>query len=408
MRLIQLTLATVLALAATAHADGDKAKAEQYFRAGALAFKQQSFAAAAEQFEQAYREAPLPEIAFSAAQAYRRQYFIEPKPEYVKRAVELYTAYLDKVKSGGRVGDASDGLAEMKHELDRLTASGAHIAGIPTALTRIAVSVTIAGEQKTAVGELSAIPATDTTGVSATVDGKPVELFTPLQVEPGEHDVTVTAPGYFPVQLKRRVVDGITELVEAELKPEPAKLVITTDDNARVEINGRFAGDSPLAPQELPAGAYTITLTRAGREPIVREVALGRGETKTIVADMHKTTRRKIVPWLAGGAGAFAIASTVTAIFAESKDHDLSALETRREATGWSTADASAYTSDVNKRDELRTTAWVLGGAAVATGAVAAALYFFDRPQPTERAIDRAVVPTAGPHGAGVSLVGRF
>ena len=117
------TLALIIALvAATAHADRDKA--EKYFSAGAAAYKQQSFAAAAEQFELAYKELALPEIAFSAAQAYRRQYFVDPKPEYVKRAVELYRIYLDQVKSGGRVGDASDGVAEM-HVMDAIRRSAA-------------------------------------------------------------------------------------------------------------------------------------------------------------------------------------------------------------------------------------------------------------------------------------------
>ena len=109
--------------AGIAHAE-DKAAAERYFRAGAKAYAAQNFAAAATDFDEAYKALPLPEIAFSAAQAYRRLYRVEPKPEYVRRAVELYRAYLDKVKTGGRVGDAADNLAEMERELDKLEASG--------------------------------------------------------------------------------------------------------------------------------------------------------------------------------------------------------------------------------------------------------------------------------------------
>src|SRR5436305_266246 len=89
-------------------ARADRVKAEQYFHAGAEAFKQQRFSAAAEAFEAAYKEEHLPEIAFSTAQAYRRQYFISPKLAFAQRAVELYRVYLDAVKSGGRIGDASD------------------------------------------------------------------------------------------------------------------------------------------------------------------------------------------------------------------------------------------------------------------------------------------------------------
>src|SRR5262249_12565984 len=92
-----------------AHAD-PRANAEKYFRAGAQAYSAQNFAAAAQDFDEAYKAMPIPEIAFSAAQAYRKLYRVEPKAEYVKRSVELYRAYLEKVKSGGRVGDAADSL----------------------------------------------------------------------------------------------------------------------------------------------------------------------------------------------------------------------------------------------------------------------------------------------------------
>src|ERR1700689_2100099 len=161
MRATLMVAVVALAIAAPAHAE-DLDKAKQYFRAGEQAFKSQSFAAAAENFEQAYKQAPsLPEIAFSAAQAYRRQYFVDPKPEYVKRAVELYRFYLDQVKSGGRVGDASDGVAEMQRELDRLTASAQKIGEVKRDATRLAVSV-------------------EAPGAKATLDGKPIELFAPI------------------------------------------------------------------------------------------------------------------------------------------------------------------------------------------------------------------------------------
>src|SRR5262245_17667713 len=99
----------IVATGAPARAD-NRGEAERYFRAGAKAYAAQSFAAAAADFDEAYKQLPLPEIAFSGAQAYRRLYRVEPKPEYLKRAVELYRVYLDKVKTGGRVGDAADSL----------------------------------------------------------------------------------------------------------------------------------------------------------------------------------------------------------------------------------------------------------------------------------------------------------
>lgn len=390
----------VMLVAGVAHAE-DRAKAEQYFRAGAQAFKNQSFAAAAEQFELAYREMPLPEIAFSTAQAYRRQYLIEPKPEYVKRAVELYRLYLSRVKKGGRTGDASDGLYEMERELDRLTAQGTRIGElVARPATRLAVSVGIAGENRAAPNDLSVLPATDTSGVHATLDGKPVELFVPVDVTPEVHVVKVTAAGYFPLQVERRVVEGATELVEVELKPEPAHLAIETEGGAQIAIDGR-----PSAPvSEVVAGKHVVVVTRRGREPVVRELELGRGETKKLEVSLGYTGKRRMLPWLVGGAGAFAVLSGLSVLGALSEDGKMSSLASTYRTSGFTVDQLAEYRSDAQRRDDLRSSSYVLGGVAVAVGLAAAAVYYLDNPQPSERAI----VPIATPTSAGVGVVGRF
>ncbi|MDB4956871.1 MAG: hypothetical protein JWO36_4440, partial [Myxococcales bacterium] len=113
MTRIRIMIAVVAFAAGTAHAE-DKAAGERYFRAGAKAYSAQNFAAAATDFDEAWKAFPIPEIAFSAAQAYRKLYRIDPNPGHVRRAIELYRRYLEKVKSGGRVGDAVDNLAEME------------------------------------------------------------------------------------------------------------------------------------------------------------------------------------------------------------------------------------------------------------------------------------------------------
>src|SRR5439155_6392971 len=121
------------------------------------------------------------------------------------------------VKTGGRVADASDGLAEMQRELDKLTAQGTKIEIVQRTATRLAISVSVAGEHAVAITELSMIPASDTLGAKATLDGKAVELFIPQDVTVAEHTIEVTAPGYFPFQTKRRAIEGASDVVEAEL-----------------------------------------------------------------------------------------------------------------------------------------------------------------------------------------------
>ena len=396
-------LAVVLIVLAAAPARADRAKAEEYFRAGAQAFKQQNFGAAAEQFELAYRELPLPQIAFSAAQAYRRQYFIDPQPRYVQRAVELYEKYLADVKTGGRVGDAADGLAEMRRELDRLNARGTHFEAAQQPQTRLAVSVTVAGEARAALGDLSAVPVTDTTGVHATLDGKPVELFAPIEVAPGDHVVEVRAPGYFPIRIARRAVEGASDVVEAELRPVPAHVTVHTDDGASVAIDGKPVGTAPLAALALPAGRHTVAITRRGRIPVVRDVELARDQALALDAPLAKTGKRRALPWLLGGTGVLAAGSAVTAVLALSADDRLGKLERERTTTGLTAAQFHDLQDEQRKRDRYRDAAFALGGAAVAAGAVAAAFYWFDSPGP-----EHALVPAITGDSAGVSLVGRF
>src|SRR5262249_49982115 len=73
---------TLVALltAASGRAD-DVEQAKNYFNAGATAYAAGQFVAAAQAFDQAYKLAPRPAILFSMAQAERRQYVIDSRPE---------------------------------------------------------------------------------------------------------------------------------------------------------------------------------------------------------------------------------------------------------------------------------------------------------------------------------------
>jgi hypothetical protein len=394
----------LLALASPAHAD--RAAAEAHFRTGASAYKAQNFIAASEAFELAYTELPLPEIAFSAAQAYRRRYQAQPEPRFVQRAAELYTVYLQQVTSGGKVREASDHLETMNAELARLDKAGKLT---PTSVqppepprTRLGVSVTIAraageAQELTEVGEGE----NPFTNVKATLDGQPVDAFTLVEVTAGPHTVTASADGYRPAEKQVVAADGDSKFFELELVPLPAKLAIKTEGGARIAIDGRPAS-GPLL--EVPAGKHLVTITRSGREPFARELAVARGQELTVEADLVATGRRRAVPYVLGGAALLTAATLTTAIMAVVRDGQ--AQDLRETIRGGNAAPTVADDLDdrVASRDTYVTASWVLGGAALVTTAVGVGLLLFDHPSAESARVTPIVTSTS----ATVGVSGSF
>jgi hypothetical protein len=398
----------VVALVATAlpaHADDRKA-AERHFRMGEKAYKAQNFSAAAENFEAAYKELPLPEIAFSAAQAFRRQYRVEPRLEYARRAVELYRIYLAKVKTGGKVGVAADSIGEMQREADKLTAAGAKAAALISAnQTRLGVSPQLATEKRELMTEIADLPDDNAVKITTLIDGKIVPPFEMIDVEPGPHKVHVEAEGYLPAETTERAVKGVSSVAEITMVPRPARVTITTERGAKVRVDGRPVGTAPLASLELPAGKHLITVVRAGREPSSREIDVTRGQALALDEPLETTGRRRAVPFVATGAGllgAFAITSVVYAVVENSRaTSQLAEIE-----RGDQRPDAAdRYASLIERRDRALTASYISGGAAIAVGVMAGALYWLDKPSEEHVRVTPAV--TVG-GGASVVIGGRF
>ena len=392
-------LLVIVLLASTAFAE-DRATAEKYFRAGAKAYAAQSFEAAAAHFEEAYKALPLPEIAFSTAQAYRKLYRVDAKPQYVKRAVELYRVYLANVKKGGRVGDAADSLGEMERELSRL--GSVKIDAMPTVeRTRIGVHVSIEGQTLDAVREVGDMTGNSLEGVVTKLDGKVVEPFALIDVREGDHAVSVTAAGYFPVEKKQRAVKGATALVEVELKPKPAVVNVKTESGARINVDGRGMLGSTF---ELAAGKHLLTVTRSGREPFGREVSLSRGQELKLDAPLEKTGKRKAVPWVLGGAGVLAALSVTSMAFAISHDGNAEDLDKAIKRGNAPAGAADERDGEINKRDDYRTGAYIFGGAALVAGTVGFLLLTFDSPS----AESVRISPVATGTTTGITATGRF
>ncbi|HSN27646.1 MAG TPA: PEGA domain-containing protein [Kofleriaceae bacterium] len=398
-------LAIVALLCAVASAD-DRAAAERYFRAGEKAYAAQNFEAAAENFEEAYKQAPLPEIAFSAAQAYRRQYRVDARPEYCARAVELYKLYLGKVKTGGRVADAADALVEMQHELDRLIKLGLKVSPeVAAEHTLLGVSPALGDARRAATTEMhevdegrGAAPA-----IAVTFDGKRVEPYSLNPIEPGVHAIHVEAPGYKPFDLQENIVQGTTNMLDVTLEPRPAHVTFDVEADAQIAVDGRPLGTTPLV-VDVPAGRHLVAFTHRGREPVVRDIAFDRGQDLRLQQPLAMTARRRAVPYVVIGAASLGLLCGASAIAALVEDSRASSLHQRIAMGNAPLSVGLDYQSKLAWRDRFVTATWTTGALALATGAAAAWLYYADHPSPETT----HVAPMAGPSGGGAMLFGSF
>jgi hypothetical protein len=248
-----------------------------------------------------------------------------------------------------------------------------------------------------------------------TIDGKEVERNTTVEVAPGERVVAARAEGYYPEERRIRVGNGLSP-VPFELKPRPATLSIKSQPDARITVDGRSVLLRGMS-TEVPAGTRWTTVSARGRRPVSREVTLEPGKQLTLDAPLQPTTQRRAVRWVAVGGGALlagAIATTVVALAADFSAADL------RDGASLSMAEAADYERYRDRRNQLRVTSVLLGGAALVTAGIAVAMYYLDEPsadallRPVEQRPDARFTPIAfggidgGGLGFGLGYAGGF
>ena len=398
--LIALLVSMAAALPARAQpAAGEaagRAEAEQFFRAGERAFKNNSFQAAAELFERAYATLPLPAIAFSAAQAYRLQYALDADPSKLKRAVKLYEAYVAQDPKGKRVGDAAKILAELRPRLEELEKRG-KVDDMPVKTDATTIMVTTTA---------------DVAGATLAIDGgKPEALHAMREIAPGRHKVVVSAPGYFPAERSKEVLKGVPNVVEIELKPRPAVVSVRAADGAQVSVNGRPAGVTPLVrPIELPPGKHLVTITRRGHHPWSREIQVKRGQSVELDPSFHRTGQRTLAWAVLGVSGGLMVGAGVTFGMSVAAASDANDLNEKRNEQGLSEAEREDYDDALDRRDARRSATWILLGSSAAVATAGFLLYFMDNPRAEAEAAapGLTVSASAGGDSLGLALGGRF
>ena len=118
--------------------------------------------------------------------------------------------------------------------------------------------------------------------MTAAVDGQVTEI-TPegVSILSGQHELTLSAPGYVPETVALTVVAGINQnLGSIELTPADATLSLnSTPAGAGVTVDGVFAGLTPIVLPLSPSDRHAISLSRAGYRPATLSLTLAKGET---------------------------------------------------------------------------------------------------------------------------------
>jgi len=379
--------------------DDKRPEAKRLFRAGAAAYAAGQYLAAAQALEQSYEIMPMTATAFSLAQAYRLQFFIDQDTRHLERAIALYRLYIDAVSMGARRGDAVASVAELepiKLRLDEERKKRSVIA--PTIVEPY--------EPPTQIMVVSAAPES-----KISIDGGESTNQMPMVavVEPGLHVAKIEAPGYQSMTKQITAVKGRLIVVEVDLKEEPAQVWFRGAPGAQVWLDGRLVARLPLrAPVLVTAGKHRVYVTQKGREPWARYMTVERGGTLNVQVSLPVTVQRQISYGFMGVGTLGLITAGVFGLMALQEEQEAVRLQNQRENSYITTRDAELYASLVEDRDSHATSAWLSLGISLAVTGAGSLLYHFDPGQSMAKPASTwlSFVPTAD--GVAFGLGGRF
>ena len=380
-------------------AQSKRPEAKRLFRAGAAAYAAGQYLAAAQALEQSYELIPMPATAFSLAQAYRLQFFIDQDSRHLERAIALYRVYIDAVASGQRRGDAVASLAELepiKLRMDEERKQRSAIA--PTTIEPY--------EPPTQIMVVSSAP-----GVKISIDGGESSSQVPVVavVEPGLHIAKVQADGYKTVTKQITAVEGRLVVVEVDLKEEPAEVWFRGVPGAQVWLDGRVVAQLPLqSPVAITAGKHRIYVTKKGRVPWARYVTVERGGTLDVKVELPITVQRQISYGFMGVGTLGLVGAGVIGLLALQEEQEAVRLSDQRTTSYLTRSEAERYATLVEDRDAHATAAWLSFGISMAVTAAGSLLYHFEPSRAMSTSGDTwlSVVPTH--QGLGFGLSGRF
>jgi hypothetical protein len=401
--------AAVAPLAASAADDVEQAKA--LFNAGAQAYAATRYQDAVHSFQAAYRKAPRPAILFSLAQAYRRLYVIDPKPESLKAAIANYRRYLAEVPQGGRRADATEALSELEVVAARLDV---HAPAAAPAEPEVAVEV----KPRTRINVTS-----PTAGARVSLDGgAPVDVPLMAEVQPGKHTIKLTADGFADEEREILAVEGDVTGLDRELRERPARIEITAPEGAQVMLDGRLVGTTPLPVIEVAPGRRFFAVTLNGYKPFSRELSLRRGQSQAVNVTLSTTTQRTASYGFFIAGGLTAGAGVLTLLHFLAAQGEARALWDKRRDERLTEQELRDYKEHLDDAGQYGFATMGLMGAAATMALTGFVFYAFDaslpppppartEPTPSREArptLDLAAAPLLAPGVAGARLTGRF
>jgi hypothetical protein len=356
-------LCTSFPAVAQSTGEGDLERAKASFKAGAKAYAAGDYLAAIQALDAAYAVSPLPAIAFSLAQAERKQYFVDQRREHLDRAILLFRQYLDQEPRGARREDASLAIAQLETLLGAGAgpkASGGHAQPRPTRL----------------------MIQSNAPGATISLDGG-AAAPSPLirEVAPGKHRALVRAQGFQPVERDVTAVQGELLLTEIELPELPTSLFVWAPADSEVVVDGVYVGrGGGLVTVPVSTGSHQLTVMRKGHRVVRRDLVIERGQTHTEVVALERTTQRRLSEFLFIGGGAALGASLVWSAFAVRAQNDAEDFLRRQSREPVRSADLIAYDASIVERNRFRTAATVSVAGAFGMFITGLFLHELDRP----------------------------
>lgn len=340
--------------------DADRARA--LYEAGGRAYGAGNFDIAIDAFESAREIAERDVVVFALAQAYRLRYFDRGQLPDLEKAIGAYRRYLALAPAGTRRIHATQHLSVLEPFLERKHIEAVAATPAPPKARLIVTS--------------------DVADAEARVDdGPPLPIPATFEVEPGAHQVIVTAALHRDARQETIAVADTAVAVALNPAPVPGRLSVRLPGAARLAIDDRPIDRGARAlPIEVLPGVHTLVARAPGHRTRQARVEIRADEALEVDLSLEPTTQRLVAWGALGAAGLLATGSAVTGIIALDAQSDARDLEARLGA-GLTGAEFDTHDRLRDKRDDYASATLILGitsGVALLSGLL---LWVFDAPE---------------------------